>query len=96
MSDVLKQLADATDQALLEIASTGRMRGRDSEGNEIETPVSAMMWGQIIRRLKDCNLTRDLTSVDSNDGIAGKIAKALQESGGRLPALSDLPDAATG
>lgn len=67
------------------------MPGRDSEGNSIETPISAAMYSRIIDWLKIHGVTMDASGDDEGKSTIGDLAARMKERGvaGRLPPIEE-------
>ena len=94
MKDILQQLSDQFDKALLEVLANGR-KIMDKEGNEQVVDATAADLNVIRQRLKDCGITTQATDQNPLGSIIQEMKlKGLSFNDG-LPEIGTGEDAAT-
>lgn len=87
---ILQQLAELTTANMLEMVRSGRMEGRDSEGEVIEVPLTAAMYGQILKWLSQNGVTLDATANGGENPVASILSELrLRRDTGGLPPMEE-------
>lgn len=87
---ILQQLAELTTANMLDMVKTGKMKARDSEGNEIDAPLTAAMYGQILKWLGQNGVTLDATANGGNNPVANILSELrLRRDTGGLPPMEE-------
>lgn len=88
----LSEIATAMTARYKKMLESGTMPGRDSDGNTIDVPLSAAMYGKIMDWLRIHGVTLDpTTGEDGERNDIADMAEALRKRGvaGRLPPAVD-------
>lgn len=94
MSDILKQLSQHFDQALLDTLVNGR-KTMTREGEEIVVDATAADLNVIRQRLKDCGITTQATDNNPLGSIIQEMKSRGMSFGSDLPEIGPGEDAAT-